>query len=72
VFVEIDEVAVPLADWVAVLRGDVAAAKRIRGHLDGIVTYCHALSVGGECAIVTLRELDRYGCIGSVQLRKES
>jgi hypothetical protein len=71
-YVTVDQVAVPIDDWVLMLKGDEAAHKRLTDKLDGLVLYEHALSCGPTELQVGLRELDYYGIVKSITLHKDA
>jgi hypothetical protein len=69
-FLEADEVAVPIDLWVRVLRGDEAAGREIEKMLEGVVLYCHVLTLGDDAndyAVMALRELHRHRVVPRVR-----
>lgn len=67
--VEIDEFVVDKNLWQRAEAGDRAAKDEIRTEIDGMFLYMHALSMPeGNWHVVTLRDLERLGIVGSVEL----
>lgn len=64
-FMQIDEVAVDIADWKAFTKtGDEEAKRRIAEKIEGIALYCHALSLSSkEYVRVPLDELEIAGIV---------
>lgn len=59
-------------DWEAAVAGDVSAARRIAGALDGVDLYFHGgPHIEGDVIGVTLADLLCHGIIPRVTLRKD-
>jgi hypothetical protein len=70
VFVDIDEVAVPVEVWDRATAGDMDARHQVRALVHELVVYQHALSVSAAThVVVRTRELVRLGLLDEEVLK---
>jgi hypothetical protein len=70
VFVDIDEVAVPVEVWGRVTAGDIDARQQVRALVHELLVYQHALSVSPVThVVVRTRELARLGLLDEEVLK---
>ncbi len=68
-FLEIDEIAIPVEDWTGVLRGDQAARERVSARVGGKFLRHNETHYGAPgVTAVSLRQLYRFGLIGGVRV----